>query len=250
MGRTPKINGNGGRDHWTFCYSVVLAGGNSRRPGSRRSDNQAAFVRTSRADPATSAPPFTSAWESIRDAGLRSRAGPSPSRMAASRLAKSWREPVPFEEARVFALPIHCSGERICPRRRCGDRRERLQLRPQALPGDGQGPFQQRDLAEDHRRFSPDASKGNTFHSDAFGRIDEDGLTRFSPGSRRAPRGWYRVAVTVPPATLPRLDPTSTRKKPEVTPIPVRFGNPEKSGLAVEVVENPQPGQYDLTLKQ
>jgi hypothetical protein len=26
MGRTPKINGNAGRDHWTFCYSVVFAG--------------------------------------------------------------------------------------------------------------------------------------------------------------------------------------------------------------------------------
>lgn len=27
FGRTPKINGNGGRDHWPKCYSVVLAGG-------------------------------------------------------------------------------------------------------------------------------------------------------------------------------------------------------------------------------
>ncbi len=26
MGRTPKINAKGGRDHWTFCYSVLLAG--------------------------------------------------------------------------------------------------------------------------------------------------------------------------------------------------------------------------------
>jgi hypothetical protein len=30
MGRTPKINGNGGRDHWTFCYSVMLAGAGIR----------------------------------------------------------------------------------------------------------------------------------------------------------------------------------------------------------------------------
>jgi hypothetical protein len=28
FGRTPKINGNGGgRDHWNFCYSLMLAGG-------------------------------------------------------------------------------------------------------------------------------------------------------------------------------------------------------------------------------
>ncbi|MBM3982784.1 MAG: DUF1501 domain-containing protein [Planctomycetes bacterium] len=26
MGRTPKINRDAGRDHWSFCYSVVLAG--------------------------------------------------------------------------------------------------------------------------------------------------------------------------------------------------------------------------------
>lgn len=31
FGRTPKINGNGaGRDHWNFCYSLVLAGGGVR----------------------------------------------------------------------------------------------------------------------------------------------------------------------------------------------------------------------------
>ena len=30
FGRTPKINANGGRDHWPNCYSVVLAGGGVR----------------------------------------------------------------------------------------------------------------------------------------------------------------------------------------------------------------------------
>jgi uncharacterized protein DUF1501 len=33
FGRTPKINGNdGGRDHWNYCYTVMLAGGGIR-PG-------------------------------------------------------------------------------------------------------------------------------------------------------------------------------------------------------------------------
>ena len=27
FGRSPKVNGNAGRDHWNFCYSVMLAGG-------------------------------------------------------------------------------------------------------------------------------------------------------------------------------------------------------------------------------
>jgi hypothetical protein len=30
MGRTPRINGNAGRDHWTFCYGSLLAGAGIR----------------------------------------------------------------------------------------------------------------------------------------------------------------------------------------------------------------------------
>ena len=30
FGRTPKINGSGGRDHWPDCYTAVLAGGGVR----------------------------------------------------------------------------------------------------------------------------------------------------------------------------------------------------------------------------
>ncbi len=30
MGRTPRINGGAGRDHWSFCYSILLAGGGVR----------------------------------------------------------------------------------------------------------------------------------------------------------------------------------------------------------------------------
>ena len=46
FGRTPKINGNNGRDHWPFCYSAVLAGGGIRG-GSvfGASDHQAAYVK-------------------------------------------------------------------------------------------------------------------------------------------------------------------------------------------------------------
>src|SRR5262249_41625979 len=46
MGRTPRVNGNGGRDHWTFCYSVLFAGAGIRG-GSvcGASDAQAAYVK-------------------------------------------------------------------------------------------------------------------------------------------------------------------------------------------------------------
>ncbi len=48
MGRTPIINRNGGRDHWTNCYSALFAGGGIRGGavyGS--SDSQAAYVADS-----------------------------------------------------------------------------------------------------------------------------------------------------------------------------------------------------------
>lgn len=46
FGRTPKINGNNGRDHWPFCYSAVLAGGGVRGGTIHgASDKQAAYVK-------------------------------------------------------------------------------------------------------------------------------------------------------------------------------------------------------------
>jgi hypothetical protein len=53
MGRTPRINKESGRDHWSFCYSVVLAGGGIRGGqvvGS--SDRTAAFPSTHPVGPA------------------------------------------------------------------------------------------------------------------------------------------------------------------------------------------------------
>ncbi|MDA1056057.1 MAG: DUF1501 domain-containing protein [Planctomycetota bacterium] len=46
MGRTPRINGNAGRDHWTYCYSVLLAGAGIRGGTIYgESDAQAAYVK-------------------------------------------------------------------------------------------------------------------------------------------------------------------------------------------------------------
>ncbi len=46
MGRTPRVNGNGGRDHWTFCYSLMLAGAGIRGGTVYgASDSQAAYVK-------------------------------------------------------------------------------------------------------------------------------------------------------------------------------------------------------------
>jgi hypothetical protein len=52
MGRTPKINREAGRDHWSFCYSVVMAGGGVR--GGQvygASDRSAAYPSTNPVGP-------------------------------------------------------------------------------------------------------------------------------------------------------------------------------------------------------
>jgi hypothetical protein len=46
MGRTPRINGSGGRDHWTYCYGMMFAGGGIRGGTAYgASDAQAAYVK-------------------------------------------------------------------------------------------------------------------------------------------------------------------------------------------------------------
>jgi uncharacterized protein (DUF1501 family) len=47
MGRTPRVNANAaGRDHWTFCYSVMFAGAGIRGGTvCGASDSQAAYVK-------------------------------------------------------------------------------------------------------------------------------------------------------------------------------------------------------------
>jgi hypothetical protein len=53
MGRTPRVNGNGGRDHWTFCYSVMFAGAGIRGGTvCGASDAQAAYVKDRPVSPA------------------------------------------------------------------------------------------------------------------------------------------------------------------------------------------------------
>src|SRR5260370_28860071 len=46
MGRTPQVNGGAGRDHWTYCYTVVFAGAGIRGgTGCGASDAHAAYVK-------------------------------------------------------------------------------------------------------------------------------------------------------------------------------------------------------------
>ena len=68
MGRTPRINKAAGRDHWSFCYSIVMAGGGVRGGqvyGS--SDRSAAYPSTNPVSPADIAATILNAWGSTRE---------------------------------------------------------------------------------------------------------------------------------------------------------------------------------------
>jgi len=53
FGRTPRINKDAGRDHWTYCYTVMLAGAGIRGGTvDGASDSEAAFVRENPVSPA------------------------------------------------------------------------------------------------------------------------------------------------------------------------------------------------------
>jgi len=93
--------------------------------------------------------------------------------------------------------------------------------------------------------FHPDASKGNTWQEESVGAVQPDGTYSLeSRGKKGAANGWYKVGVTVADV----ID----EKNPYVTnwrmPNPEKYQRWDKSGISVEVVDKPQPGQYDIKL--
>ena len=92
--------------------------------------------------------------------------------------------------------------------------------------------------------FRPDKSKGNTTVHEPFGEIDSQGNYKLFTGKKEgAPVGWYRVAVFAgEPVEVGNL---SGQAKWYANP---KYASADTSELAVEVVEGPAPGAYDLKL--
>ena len=92
--------------------------------------------------------------------------------------------------------------------------------------------------------FHPDTAKGNTAPQLAAGEIDAQGNYKLVSGAREgAPPGWYKVTVTA-------QEPADA-KNPYAPPKSIvnpRFGDVQTSGLTVQVVGNPAPGAYDLSV--
>ena len=96
--------------------------------------------------------------------------------------------------------------------------------------------------------FKPDASKGNTSPFEPAGTVDEDGnFTLITKGKSGAPLGWYKVIVTA--VEGPTKQPKNPRQRAVARSLlPAKYGQAKTTDLAVEVVENANPGAYDLKL--
>jgi len=100
--------------------------------------------------------------------------------------------------------------------------------------------------------FRPDPSKSNANRHEPRGVIDAEGNYTLSTGTgptakNGVPPGWYKVGVV----SLKEPDDRSQKggmPPPPVSLIPSRYGNPDSSGLSIQVVEGAAVGSYDLKL--
>lgn len=97
--------------------------------------------------------------------------------------------------------------------------------------------------------FKPDATRGNNSPLEPSGTVDEQGTyTVRTKGKKRAPPGWYKVVVT---ATHPRSEDEKGALNHRPGPrslLDARYGQVSTTPLAIEVVEEPAAGAYDLGL--
>ena len=97
--------------------------------------------------------------------------------------------------------------------------------------------------------FRPDASRGNASMHVPTGSIDSQGnYELITIGKKGAPPGWYRVLVfadanAVPTGSVPHPLPPRWMMN-------VKYTDEKTTDLFIEVVEDAQPGAYDLDLSK
>jgi hypothetical protein len=91
--------------------------------------------------------------------------------------------------------------------------------------------------------FRPDSGRGNKSQHQPTSAISPEGTyDLFVPVDRKgAPSGWYKVVVTA------YDNPRPGHLKSFIS---MRYQDEKTTPLAVEVIENPEPGRYDFSLKR
>jgi hypothetical protein len=95
--------------------------------------------------------------------------------------------------------------------------------------------------------FTPDGAKGNASQHEPRGPIDAEGNYKLSTTDRLdgVHPGWYTVTIV---AQEPYDESKSSWDPPWL--INRKYGNRQTSGLAAEVIENPEPGRYDFQVSK
>jgi hypothetical protein len=97
--------------------------------------------------------------------------------------------------------------------------------------------------------FKPDLARANVSPFEPSGTVDATGrYALFTKGKKGAPPGWYKVIVT---ANAPETTAPTGKRLHHPHPkslLPAKYGLAKTTDLAVEVVESPAPGTYDLKL--
>lgn len=100
------------------------------------------------------------------------------------------------------------------------------------------------DTVKGYVVFHPDQSKGNMTQDHVQSEIGPDGSFKAFAGPKEGvPPGWYKVTVELA-KTNPK-DPYDHKPL-----IDEKYREADKSGFAFEVVENPEPGRYDIRIKK
>jgi hypothetical protein len=112
------------------------------------------------------------------------------------------------------------------------------------VPVRGEVTFDGKPLGQGSLAFWPDAEKGNKADFEAGAEIGPDGTYELSTRGRTgAPPGAYKVTVA---AQVP-MNPKDRYSRPKLL-VPEIYTDKNTTPLRVEVVDNPGPDAYKLTL--
>jgi hypothetical protein len=120
---------------------------------------------------------------------------------------------------------------------------------PKRVPAGGTVELDGKPLEGGILYFNPNTEKGNKAKVSCSSPIRNgkfelrtDGIERSDSGTG-VPPGWYKVYVRVNQAGEPPMFPG-----PAVVDINPKYLDPDQTPLEIEVVENPEPGRYDLKM--
>jgi hypothetical protein len=112
------------------------------------------------------------------------------------------------------------------------------------LPVEGKVTLAGKPLTTGTVILKPDAAKGNTSKHEPRGKIDAQGNYQIETALKKgAPPGWYKVAIMA-------FEPGDPKNYVVgVSLLHEDYNDPDKTGIAIDVVNTPAPGAYDLKLE-